>query len=45
MAHRDRLKVLAYFDEFNLNDFTLFDTEESLMEMLAVREIDMRVKS
>jgi hypothetical protein len=38
----ERMKVLRYFDKFNLNDFTLFDSEEGLLEMLATRVIDMR---
>ena len=39
---KERLKVLRYFDKFNLNEFTLFDSEEGLLEMLAARMIDMR---
>ena len=39
---KNRMKVLAHLDKFNLNDFTLFDSEESLLEMLAMRVIDMR---
>jgi hypothetical protein len=38
----ERMKALRYFDKFNLNEFTLFDTEEGLLEMLATRVIDMR---
>jgi hypothetical protein len=38
----ERLKALRYFDKFNLNEFTLFDTEEGLLEMLAMRLIEMR---
>jgi FRG domain len=38
----ERMKALRYFDKFNLNEFTLFDTEEGLLEMLATRAIDMR---
>jgi hypothetical protein len=34
--------VLRHFDKFNLNEFTLFDSEEGLMEMLAMREFDLR---
>jgi hypothetical protein len=37
----ERRKVLGYFDKFNLNEFTLFDSEEGLMEMLAMREMDL----
>ncbi|SHG06222.1 FRG domain-containing protein [Bradyrhizobium erythrophlei] len=39
---KERMKVLSDLDKFNLNDFTLFDSEESLLEMLAMRVIDMR---
>jgi hypothetical protein len=38
----ERQKALRYFDKFNLNEFTLFDSEEGLLEMLAARVIDMR---
>ncbi|MGX4771090.1 FRG domain-containing protein [Bradyrhizobium guangdongense] len=38
----ERLKVMSFLDKFNLNDFTLFDSEEALLEMLAMRVIDMR---
>ena len=38
----ERRKVLRHFDKFNMNEFTLFDTEEGLMEMLAMREFDLR---
>lgn len=34
----ERQKVLALLDEHNLNAFSLFGTEESLMETLATRE-------
>jgi len=37
----ERLKVLSHLDKFNLNEFTLFDTDDALMEMLAMREIDL----
>ncbi len=38
----ERRKVLRHFDKFNMNEFTLFASEEGLLEMLAMREIDMR---
>jgi hypothetical protein len=38
----ERMKALRYFDKFNLNEFTLFDSEEALLEMLAMRVFDMR---
>jgi hypothetical protein len=39
---KERLKVLGHLDKFNLNEFTLFDSEDALLEMLAMRVIDMR---
>jgi len=39
---KERQKALRYFDKFNLNEFTLFDTEEGLLEMLATRVFDLR---
>jgi len=33
----ERERVLKRLDRFNLNAFTLFDSEESLMETIAVR--------
>jgi hypothetical protein len=36
----ERVKVLRLFDRFNLNDFTLFGSEESLMKTLAFRFIN-----
>jgi hypothetical protein len=38
----ERQKALRHFDKFNLNEFTLFASEEGLLEMLAMRVIDMR---
>ncbi len=38
----ERAKVLAHLDEFNLNAYSLFGSEESLMETLAYREIDLK---
>jgi hypothetical protein len=38
----ERTKALRFLDKFNLNEFTLFDSEEALLEMLAMRVIDMR---
>jgi hypothetical protein len=35
-------KVLMLLDDFNLNAYSLFGSEESLMETLAYREIDRR---
>ena len=33
----EQIKVLTLLDEFNVNSFSLFGSEESLMETLAVR--------
>lgn len=38
----ERAKVLRHLDKYNVNAFSLFDSEESLMEMLATQEIDAR---
>ena len=38
----ERLKVLKYLDNFNLNAYSLFGSEESLMETMAIRELDLR---
>jgi hypothetical protein len=38
----ERRKALEYFDKFNLNEFTLFDSEEGLLQMLAARVMDLR---
>jgi hypothetical protein len=35
----ERLKVLTYLDKLNLNAYSLFNSEESLMETLAFREM------
>ena len=37
----ERKKVLRFLDEFNLNAYSLFGSEESLMNMLAVRAFDL----
>lgn len=36
----ERIKVLSYLDEHNLNQFSLFETEEGLMKTIAFREIE-----
>jgi hypothetical protein len=38
----EQLKVLRFCDKVNLNEFTLFDTEEGLLEMQAMRVFDIR---
>lgn len=42
IPNSERAKVLRILDNYNLNSFSLFDSEEGLMETLAVREIDLR---
>lgn len=37
----ERSKVLAYLDQHNINDFTLFGSPESLMKTVAYRKIDL----
>ena len=34
---KERLKVLRFCDKVNLHEFTLFDSEEGLLEMQAMR--------
>jgi len=36
----ERLHVLRLLDEYNLNAFSLFESQESLMETLAVRALE-----
>jgi hypothetical protein len=39
----ERLKVLRLLnDDYNINAFSLFQSEESLMETMALRELDLR---
>jgi hypothetical protein len=38
----ERMKVLHLLDTYNLNGFSLFESEESLMETMALRELDFR---
>jgi hypothetical protein len=42
MPASERLKVLRFCDKVNLNGFTLFDSEEGLLEMQAMRVFDLR---
>jgi len=37
---KERLKVLKLLDAYNLNAFSLFGSEESLMETTALRELE-----
>lgn len=41
----ERLKVLKFLDSLNLNAFSLFGSEESLMETMALRELEFRDNS
>lgn len=38
----ERLEVLRVLDRYNLNEYSLFGSEESLMETLAFRKIDQK---
>lgn len=38
----ERLKVLKLLDAHNLNAFSLFQTEESLLDTIAVRQLELR---
>jgi hypothetical protein len=40
----ERTKVLSLLDRFNLNAYSLYGSEESLMETLAMREVDLKPK-
>lgn len=40
LSGHEKVKVLRLLDEANINPYTLFGSEESLMAMLAFREID-----
>jgi hypothetical protein len=42
IPYSERLKVLKLLDGYNINAFSLFGSEESLMETMALREIDFR---
>ena len=36
----ERANVLKFLDQFNINEFSLMQTEDSLMRTLAFREIE-----
>ena len=38
----ERVKVLKVLDAYNLNAFSLFESEESLMETMAIRRLDFK---
>jgi len=40
----ERIRVLAMLDDYNLNAYSLFGSEESLMETLALREFLLRAR-
>ena len=42
ISAKERLKVLRFCDKVNMNEFTLFDSEEALLEMQAMRVFDLR---
>jgi hypothetical protein len=41
LPSKERFKVLRFLDEANLNAYSLFGSEESLMDTMALREIDL----
>jgi len=38
----ERIKILRYLDSDNLNRFSLFGSEDALMDTLAFREIELK---
>jgi hypothetical protein len=38
----DRLKALSELDEYNINHFTLFQSEDSLVKTMAIRQFDLK---
>lgn len=38
----ERLDVLRHLDEYNLNSYSLFPTEDALLETVALRELEFR---
>lgn len=42
IPYSERLKVLKLLDDYNINALSLFGSEESLMETMALRQIDFR---
>ncbi len=42
MPATERSKVLRILDSYNLNSFSLFGSEESLMDTLSVRAFDFK---
>lgn len=44
IPYSERLKVLKLLDSYNINALSLFDSTESLMETMALREIEFRDK-
>lgn len=42
IPYSERLKVLRLLDSYNINALSLFGSKESLMETMALREIDFR---
>jgi len=38
----ERIKVLKLLDDHNVNAFSLFDSDEALLETIALRELTFR---
>lgn len=45
IPYSERLKVLRLLDSYNINALSLFGSEESLMETMALREIHLRERN
>jgi hypothetical protein len=41
ISSKERLKVLGQLDDMNLNAYSLFGSEESLMDTMSLREIKL----
>ena len=42
MPARDRVKALRALDDYNINAFTLYGTEDALVKTMAIRQFDLR---
>ena len=45
LPSKERLTILKFLDAFNLNAYSLFGSDDSLMETLALRELDLHTRS
>ncbi len=42
IPRKERLRILKYLNEVNINQFSLFQTEDALMNTMAFKEIELR---